>query len=359
MRVETKVKNAIRDLQDKKPQTAVLYAIDDPVVSIRIGGSSSLLRNVQVDGDIKTLMAGQTINLRWEAREGTAGLVPVVLAVSSDGSASVAIASVVVDNQTIENSDHGIRVKYIGPEHLTFIPSLVGHTHTDLMKQAGWQLNDGVLFNGDTRIDPTGKITLGTGDDTVALSSRDDNYRLWAGNVDPELAPFSVSKVGAISASAGYIGGWDLLPTGFSADSGHAAILSGDYPAIRLGDATSLLAGVGFWLGKDTDGTYKMRIGDPAHDNMSWDGDTLYITGMFSGGSDIGYTMADQFTINYGGDLVDAALVIYRGITSMYLTWNGQIAQLNQPFRPVDLLISRISAATPTTTFAGMLWLQP
>ncbi len=70
-------------------------------------------------------------------------------------------------------------------------------------------------------------------------------------------------------------------------------------------------------------------------------------------------TNSDSFTINLDGTDVDAALIINRTTGgSMQLTWNGVLAQLNQPFKPVDLGINRISASEPSPTFSGMVWLD-
>jgi hypothetical protein len=232
MRTEKAIRGVVRTIRDTMPKTAYLYALDAVVATIRLGASPTLLRNVKVEGDIKSLVIGQTVNLRWDIKEGS-GLAPVVLTNAVDQPAGVSTA-IAVDNVTIENSPYGLKVKLIGLGNLSFNPSLVGHTHADLFQAGGWQVVDGVLFSGETRLSPRGQIILGTGNDIIILDSRDTDYRLWSGNVDPTLAALSVSKAGVLTAtgatisgtlmSANFVSGvsgWHLDNTGtFEAENG-------------------------------------------------------------------------------------------------------------------------------------------
>lgn len=74
----------------------------------------------------------------------------------------------------------------------------------------GWTINATTLTGGDTTLDSTGVITLGTGNNIVKLSSVDATYRLWIGNATAASAPFSVTKAGAVAATSGAIGGFTL-----------------------------------------------------------------------------------------------------------------------------------------------------
>lgn len=54
-------------------------------------------------------------------------------------------------------------------------------------------------------------LEAGSGDDFLGMSTvRADGYRIWAGNSDPMLAPFSVNKTGEMHASKGTIGGFSI-----------------------------------------------------------------------------------------------------------------------------------------------------
>jgi hypothetical protein len=158
-------------------------------------------------GDPAALEIGQAVPLLWD------GNTPIVLALTSDGSVPVA-ATVVTDNITIENSTFGLRVKPGGvqPWHLSFVPSIEGHTHQDMLQMAGWRVNEaGTIFKGDTRIYDTGQIGLGTGESVIVLDALDLQYRMYSGASDPAYAPFAIMADGSMRATAGTIGGWEIF----------------------------------------------------------------------------------------------------------------------------------------------------
>lgn len=68
------------------------------------------------------------------------------------------------------------------------------------------------------------RISLGSGNDIIILDANDSAYRMWVGNADPALAPFTVTKEGVlnatgavisgtITADSGTIGGFTITPT--------------------------------------------------------------------------------------------------------------------------------------------------
>jgi hypothetical protein len=61
-------------------------------------------------------------------------------------------------------------------------------------------------------------------------------------------------------------------------------LLPGSAPSLSIGSPvpTAYGTGVGFWVGDDG-GTYKLRVGDPAANRLTWDGSTLTIVGNGSG----------------------------------------------------------------------------
>ncbi len=60
---------------------------------------------------------------------------------------------------------------------------------------------------GSAIISSSGAIVLGTGSNTLHLSGRDSEYRMWVGAEEYDSANFLISKTGAITASAGQITG--------------------------------------------------------------------------------------------------------------------------------------------------------
>ncbi len=79
----------------------------------------------------------------------------------------------------------------------------------------GWTINATTLTGGDTTLDSTGVITLGTGNNIVKLSSVDATYRIWVGNATAASAPFSVTKAGALLSTSATITGVITANTGF------------------------------------------------------------------------------------------------------------------------------------------------
>ena len=74
----------------------------------------------------------------------------------------------------------------------------------------GFTIAASSLSSTDFLLEP-GEITLGSSE--LRISSNNASFRLWAGAPDPSSAPFSVNKLGQITASAGFIGGFELSDT--------------------------------------------------------------------------------------------------------------------------------------------------
>lgn len=186
--------------------------------------------------------------------------------------------------------------------------------------------------------------------DTVTQYNNSQNYsetRFWNGSawvvvnaiVDGNLLVPGTVGAGAISTSS---------LSAISASLGSVQIDSGGY--LKSNGATSYAVGAGFWLGYDS-ATYKFRVGDPAGNNLSWDGTTLNIngnlvsaTGTFSGainvGSYTGYTWpasggtgahlsssgllignyydGKYFQVTSSGDIYAPSLTLVNGVLSLY-----------------------------------------
>lgn len=277
------VKALATKTQEKFPEWGTIYAVDHDRAIIRIGQSPTLMRNIKIAGDPSTLAKGDTVSLKWERNPDTTSYEPIVLSRTSSPSVSSGQGAV-PDNITIEYGPNGLQIKRGGVTmaHLNFVPSLQGHTHQDSLERAGWTVTtDGAIFKLNTYIHANGQLALGSGSNIIKLDSQDATYRLWAGNTDPTLAPFSVSKVGAIVSTSGLIAGWSIAATQLTSDGGNVKLNSAT-PAFMMG-ATGYMTGTGFWVGKAT--SYKLHIGNPSGDYLSWDGSVLNIEGTVQSGN--------------------------------------------------------------------------
>lgn len=197
--------------------------------------------------------------------------------------------------------------------------------------------------------------------------------------------------------------------------------LSPNAPSFAMGNPlpSGYDSGTGLWQGKDTDGIYKWRIGDPSStgSSLNWDGDSLILrnssfevggpnahlafgnppplskdtgtgiwidrTGFYgiynnqrqvfidtiNGAFYAGDVRLDRYGLTVGSQLVinralesdvDVELAFWRttgGDASIF--WNGDIMWTTRIFRPEDLIIKQISATEPSNTYAGMVWVQP
>lgn len=75
--------------------------------------------------------------------------------------------------------------------------------------------NDSVSIGSGGKLSITAgssfSLEAGSGEDFLGMSTtRADGYRMWAGNSEPESAPFSVKKTGELHASKGTIGGFSI-----------------------------------------------------------------------------------------------------------------------------------------------------
>lgn len=107
-------------------------------------------------------------------------------------------------------------------------------------------------------------------------------------------------------------------------------IIDSSIPALLMGSATDYLTGEGIFEGK-SGGLWKLHIGDPANDYLSYDGaGNLHITGEFSGSTSLDGTMANTFTINSDLDDVSAQLILGRTTGgNLTLQWDGTDATLS------------------------------
>ena len=276
------VDEVLKRREQHQPTEGVIHAIDGDRVDLRINSSSGVLRYVEVVGSLGNVNIGDTVPIRWRLDR------PVVMLLS-DGTieGSSGLQRVVADNQSIENSSAGLRVKVggIALDHLSFLPALEGHQHQleDPFSKAGWKVSDaGTIWQGDTYIHPDGQIALGTGANSIKLSSNDPDYRIWGGAVVPEvnedgvfLGKFALKADGSIIARLGEIAGWviaeDYLeaPGSIKLQSDGDATFGSDITAVAT-TVLKIFSNAQSWDG-EAFGAGDIHIGDHAAANMLWD----------------------------------------------------------------------------------------
>ena len=106
------------------------------------------------------------------------------------------------------------------PALAPFSVTKTGYLLAESGKIAGFELTDDILYHGTVA------------NDYVALGVSGD-YRIWLGDPDPVYAKFTVDKTGAIKAKSGVIGGFSIndtrLFTGADANDYVGIGVSGDY----------------------------------------------------------------------------------------------------------------------------------
>ena len=114
---------------------------------------------------------------------------------------------------------------------------------------------------GDVVLDGTGEtFILGTGNNIIALDAADDTYRVAIGDATYATAPFRVTKGGALTATAGTVGGWTLGAGSFSTTN---VTIDSANERMYLGanDELQADAGKARWSVFDNLGNEKVAIG--------------------------------------------------------------------------------------------------
>ncbi len=320
---------------DSLPKKATIVRVDQNLADISVGAGSGVIHNVEIQGNADNIVPGMMVTIAWYERQGGYSY-PVVLGGGSGGGlliSSSSVAPFTVDNATIQMVSRQLSVKDGGIQfnHLSFVPSLEGHTHNDMWQTAGWTIEGTDTIRSSsamTRIMSNGKILLGDLENVIALDSTHATYRLWAGASDPANAIFKIGKDGKIYATAGDIGGWNIGATQLDADNGQV-ILNSATPFIGFGGADAY-GETGIWMGKDG-AAYKFYIGNPAGNHLSWDGSTLILTGRITATTGMigGWTLgANDFYSGLGA----AAVHLSSNTAGTYAIWAGAAAAVNAPF---------------------------
>jgi len=323
-------KRVVKNAKDKRPQYATVRAINMTTIDIQVGNSPTIVRHVEIIGDIDTLSLGDTVQISWW-----------------NSRRPVAIAPGKVD-KTVDDIQHNGWYT-----HIQDVKDLMDTSYNAVLgeaRKAATSLANPTGTIGGWDIEPYALIS---GEDTSYIQLNSDpefDYFLYAGNEDPERAPFSVKKEGSVFGTSGSIGGWELGVDSLSAADGDIVLKSGNAPFIGIQAVEYGASGI--WLGLDPDDdTWKVYIGDPAGNNLSWDGEDLSITGMITAtsGSIGGWVLGDS-TFGAGGVgnnqvLLDASIPsLSLGSATGYLSGSGFWAGIENS-------LTKMHVGDPSTDF--------
>lgn len=182
----------------------------------------------------------------------------------------------------------------------------------------GWAIGASDLTGGNATLASTGNLTLGTSNNVARLSSTDATYRLWVGHATAASAPFSVTQAGALSASSGVVGGWNISSSALSLgsastargmDSGSTAFYAGSstpssapFRVTTAGAVTAsnlTVTGGAITASAITTGTLNFGSGGTVNS-------TGTVTGTFGGLNLANLTVTGTITLGSGGSIVDA-----------------------------------------------------
>jgi len=112
----------------------------------------------------------------------------------------------------------------------------------------GWTIGATTLTGGNLTLDAGNtKITAGTGQDIIIIDAAHATYRLFIGETDPTMAPFSVTKAGVMVATSATITG-TVTATAGTVGGFTISVAEGLY-AGAAGTRVQMKPGVGFWAG--------------------------------------------------------------------------------------------------------------
>lgn len=228
----------------------------------------------------------------------------------------------------------------------------------------GWTIGASTLTGGDTTLDSTGVISLGTANNIIKLSSVDATYRIWVGNAAAASAPFSVTKAGVVVASNITATGTIYATAGFI---GSATALVYESQGINTGTdghirggQTDYDTGTGYFLGY-AGGAYKFSIGvgGSTTNNLTWDGANLTVNGYVvkSKGAFGGDGSDGALSITSGTTTIDCAFaaVVFKNYTSISITGTGKLAFSNPNSAGTIVFLKSQGPITLTSSTAPMV----
>jgi hypothetical protein len=232
-----------------------------------------------------------------------------------------------------------------GKANLTWDPTngLRIRRHTDTLFQvdnnghatiAGWELDPGHLAKNGVILNSAGYLLLGLGSDIIRLDAQHSHWRMWAGAVTGDDAPFGVTKAGAIKATAGTIGGWALSQNSI------------------VGAGMVLGAGTGYLHAGDIEGGDVLVIDSSDDTHRLWAGAKLKLDAPFAILKD-GSIKATAGTIG-GWTLSATGLYSGEGTNRVALTvanptyrfWAGAVSAAEAPFSVTKEGVIKATAGT-------------
>jgi len=122
-----------------QPNRAIVHSVDGNRINIQVRGSPTLIRNVPVSGDVSLITSSSEVQLKWE------GGFPVALPILKTGVTDMVSLtakedmSSTGDNDSVETSDVGIRVKAgaLRKSHFQVRPAEEKHIHPYLRIDGG------------------------------------------------------------------------------------------------------------------------------------------------------------------------------------------------------------------------------
>lgn len=155
--------------------------------------STPELRNIIIEGTVpRTILSGEVVSLLNQE-------VGALFSGKTDFSNTVSGYRLGIDTDGTVKFYIGNSTNYLNWNGSTLV--IAGAITATSGTIGGWSIDTTTLTGGNTILDSSGKLTLGTSNDVAILSSADATYRLWVGHATATSAPFSVTKAGAVTAS--------------------------------------------------------------------------------------------------------------------------------------------------------------
>ena len=208
--------------------------------------------------------------------------------------ARVARKETLTEQEILEIKVQSDRVNLVAPlaELIDPITETIDH-----LQVGNIRINRAGIFagTGQWAVDFTGLRIAEDIDSTYSIAGYSTQAVQWGVTSSGKIvAGVSGSTVGVtldtsgIRARAGQIGGWILTSNTLTGGGSTGVRFVSTTPMMLMGDATTFGTGAGLFIGLHNS-TYKFRIGDPAGDNMTWNGSSIEITGGITADSgDIG-----------------------------------------------------------------------
>lgn len=168
---------------------------------------------------------------------------------------------------------------------------------------------------------------------------------------------------GALSAATGTFTGTLSAVTGSFGDITAGGSITLSNTGNIKGGQTAYNTGTGFWLGY-SGGTYKLSIGNPSGNRLTWDGSTLQFSGTLNGANGIFSGQLNAATGTFAGTLTASNVIVTGNLQADAVTKvNGQYAENLVLFADEATIVSAQSAASssgnPTIIIDFALMPQP